>query len=34
MAQSPGPGYTVKAIEPVAIGSDVQARVSPWRRAR
>jgi quercetin dioxygenase-like cupin family protein len=27
MAQSPGPGYTVKSIEPVAIGSDVQARV-------
>ena len=27
MAQSPGPGYTVKPIEPVAIGSDVQARV-------
>jgi quercetin dioxygenase-like cupin family protein len=26
MAQS-GPGYTVKSIEPVAIGSDVQARV-------
>lgn len=26
MAQ-PGPGYTVKSIEPVAIGSDVQARV-------
>jgi hypothetical protein len=25
MAQ--GPGYTVKAIEPVAVGSDVQARL-------
>jgi quercetin dioxygenase-like cupin family protein len=24
---APGPGYTVKSIEPVAIGSDVQARL-------
>jgi quercetin dioxygenase-like cupin family protein len=38
MGQSPGQGYTVKSIEPVAIGSDVRARlftlapgeVIPW----
>jgi quercetin dioxygenase-like cupin family protein len=37
-AMAQGPGYTVKAIEPVAVGSDVQARlftlvsgeVIPW----